>query len=200
MDSLTKDDCAALAGLLPAALLVLDRRAQLHYANPAAQALLARLTMLSVKQGTLTARRKGEDRELRDALASVNADNPSATVCFRNREGLPMVVIDVHLLQGGLIAWRITDLASRAAPSAARLRHIFGLTAAEARVARAMVSGSGIQAVARDHGVEAETVRTQVKRLRAKTGARSQNQLISILATLGLGLGPPPAENEAELR
>ena len=190
MDALTKCHFTELAGLLPSPVLLLDRSGHIHYANPAAAALLARTSMVYVQGGALAARRRSEDKALRDALAGLAAARPSTLLCLRNRESLPMVVIDLRLLSGDLVAARITDLVSRPAPSAARLKQIFGLTPAEARVAIAMLSGLGIQAVARDYGVEPETVRTQAKRIRAKTGARTQNQLVGILSAAVDGFAP----------
>ena len=184
MDVLTTRHFAELAGLWPSALLLLDRDAHVHYANPVAEALLARTSMLSVKGGMLSARRKSEDRALRDAWSGLSAALPSTTLCLRNRESLPMIVMDLRLLATGAVALRITDLVARPAPSAARLKQLFGFTPAEARVAIAMLSGLGIQAVAREYGVEAETVRTQTKRIRAKTGTQTQNQLVSVLAAV----------------
>lgn len=172
------------------ALLLTDRAAQVHDVNPAADALLAGTAMIRVKDGVLTARRKSEDRALGEALAALSAEQPGSTVCFRNREGAPVAVIDMRLLPGGLVAWRVSDLASRPAPTPARLRVIFGLSPAEARVAAAILSGLGIQAVARKHGVEPETVRTQFKRIRGKTGARSQNELLGMLTAAGADFGP----------
>ena len=182
MEELTTRHFAELAGLWASAVLLLDHGGHVHYANPAANALLARMSMLSVKYGTLSARRKTEDKALRDALAGLSVAAPSTMLCLRTRESIPMVIVDLHLLPSGLVAACVTDLAVRLAPSAARLKQLFGFTPAEARVAVAMLSGLGIQAVAREYGVEAETVRTQTKRIRAKTGAQTQNQLIGMLA------------------
>ena len=191
MDRLTEDYRAALVRLSGSALLLTDRSALVHEANPAAEALLAETAMMSVKDGVLTVRRKSEEKDLRDALAAMSAEQPVSTVCFRNREGVPMVVLDLILLASGLVAWRISNLASRPSPTVARLRAIFGLSPAEARVAAAMLSGLGIQGVARKHAVEAETVRTQVKRIRGKTGARSLNELLGVLTAAGSDFGPP---------
>ena len=96
-----------------------------------------------------------------------------------------MIVIDLNRLPSGTIVLRLSDVTFRTQPSAARLKDLFGLTPAEARVAAAMMAGLGIGAIAGAHGVEAETVRTQVKRIRNKTGARSQTQLLCILAAIG---------------
>ncbi len=190
MDRLTDDYRATLVRLSVSALLLTDRSAVVHDANPAAEALLVETAMMSVKGGVLSARRKSEDKDLRAALATMSAEHPASTVCFRNREGVPMVVIDLLLLAGGLVACRISDLESRPSPTTARLRAIFGLSPAEARVAAAMLSGLGIQGVAHKHAVEAETVRTQLKRIRGKTGARSLNELLGVLTAAGSDFGP----------
>ncbi len=192
MDVLTIRHFAELAGLWPSALLLLDRAGHVHYANPAAEALLVRTSMLSVKGGALSARRKDEDKALRDAWSGLSATLPSTTLCLRNRESLPMVVMDLQLLATDAVALRITDLVARPAPSVARLKQLFGLTPAEARVAIAMLSGLGIQDVAREHGVEAETVRTQTKRIRSKTGTKTQTQLVSLLAAVVEGFTASP--------
>lgn len=191
MEALTANYCVELVRYSTWPLLLTDRSAHVHDANPAAEALLAGTAMIRVKDGVLSARRKSEDKALRDALAALSDDEPGSIVCFRNREGVPIVVVDMYLLSSGLVAWRISDLASRPAPTSARLRAIFGLSPAEARVAASMLSGLGIQAVARKHGVEPETVRTQFKRIRGKTGARSQNELLGMLTAAGADFGPP---------
>ena len=190
MEGLTENYCVELVRFATWAVLLTDRSAQVHDANPAANALLAAMAMIRVKDGMLSARRKSEDKALRDALTGLSAEQPGSIVCFRNREGVPVVIIDMHLLSSGLVAWRVSDLASRPEPTPARLRAIFGLSPAEARVAAAMLSGLGIQAVARKHGVEPETVRTQFKRIRGKTGARSQNELLGMLTAAGADFGP----------
>ncbi len=195
MDSLTDGDAMALAGLSPAAMLLLGRLGQVHYANPAAEALLAGIVMVSAITGNLVARRKAEDREIRDALSGLTVDYPAAVVCLRTRETLPLLVMDFRLLASSRIACRITDVAARPIPPPDRLKTLFGLTKAEARVAAAMVSGLGIQGVAKACGVEPETVRTQAKRIRVKLGARTQNQLLGILWATGTELGGLPASS-----
>ena len=121
----------------------------------------------------------------------MSPDNPNAVICLRNREGIPIVVSDLHLLASGLVAWRITELEARQTPSAARLKIIFGLTPAEARVAIALLSGMGLSAIAREFGVEPETVRTQAKRIRSKTGAHTQSKLLGTLFATGSDLAVP---------
>lgn len=189
MTTASPGDIKALADLSPIPMLLLTVHGEVRYVNPAAEMLLDRIPMLSTATGTLAARRKPEDRELREALASLSATQPSSVVCLRTRESLPILIVDFYLLESGHAACRLTETASRPAPSPERLKRLFGLTRAEARVAVSMLSGLGIRAVARVCGVEAETVRTQAKRIRAKTGARTQNQLLGILWASGPELG-----------
>jgi DNA-binding CsgD family transcriptional regulator len=99
--------------------------------------------------------------------------------------------MDLCLLESGRIAARLTDLTARPSPSMDRMKSVIGLTRAEARVATAMLSGLGLSGVAGKHGVESETVRSQAKRIRAKAGARSQNQLLGILTAVGPGFDSP---------
>ena len=185
-----ESDLADLMALVPGALLLVDATGTLLYLNTAAKQLIARTGMLGVAGGILSFRRKDEDRELREALEGLSASRPTATICLRNREGLPVTVIDLHRLSSGSVAVCLASIASRAVPSLSRLRRIFGLTPAEARVAAAMLTGQGIQTVAQEHGVAPETVRSQAKRIRSKTGARSQSQLLGILAAIGSDFGP----------
>lgn len=60
----------------------------------------------------------------------------------------------------------------------------YGLTPAETELARAMVEGANLSEEAERRGVSLNTVRTQLKRLRAKLGARSQVDLVLRLSRL----------------
>ena len=172
-------------------MLLLDRAATILTAREVADSVVAVSQAVAIRNGVLMARRKNEDRAMRDALAALSPTIPAATVCFRNRETHPVAVADLLLLPSGNVAWRMTDLLARPAPSAARLQAVFGLTPAEARVAGGLLSGLSLGGVARASGVEPETVRTQAKRIRAKTGARTQNHLLGMLMAAGSGLGTP---------
>jgi len=58
------------------------------------------------------------------------------------------------------------------------------LTAGETRVLEALCSGHSAPAIARRHGVAVTTVRTQLTSLRAKTGAKTVNDLLRTVARL----------------
>jgi DNA-binding CsgD family transcriptional regulator len=60
----------------------------------------------------------------------------------------------------------------------------YGLTPAEVHMAQAMAAGRSLADHAEQRGVSLNTVRTQLKRLRAKLGVRSQADLVRRLAQL----------------
>ncbi|WP_270936320.1 LuxR C-terminal-related transcriptional regulator, partial [Falsiroseomonas oryzae] len=64
------------------------------------------------------------------------------------------------------------------------LRELFGLTAAEAEVARALAGGATKAEVAGARGLRETTVRTQVRSVLAKTGAANLRDLERMLAGL----------------
>ena len=64
------------------------------------------------------------------------------------------------------------------------LRDLFGLSPAEADVARALAGGATKETVAQSRNARPSTVRTQVRSLLAKTGARNLRDLERLLATL----------------
>jgi DNA-binding CsgD family transcriptional regulator len=61
------------------------------------------------------------------------------------------------------------------------LRDLFGFTAAEARVANALLVGQTVEDISRETDVRCDTVRSHVKRMLAKTGTRRQGDLQKLL-------------------
>lgn len=61
------------------------------------------------------------------------------------------------------------------------LRQFFGLTPAEARVARELVAGHNVKELSSVLALTENTVRTYVKTILAKTGCRSQSALVAVL-------------------
>jgi DNA-binding CsgD family transcriptional regulator/PAS domain-containing protein len=64
---------------------------------------------------------------------------------------------------------------------AEQLRDLFGFTAAEARVANALLVGQTVEDISRETDVRCDTVRSHVKRMLAKTGTRRQGDLQKLL-------------------
>jgi DNA-binding CsgD family transcriptional regulator len=71
-----------------------------------------------------------------------------------------------------------------AAPHGRVWQHLFGLTAAEARIATSFGSGLPTQNVAAIVGVSVNTVRTHIARCFSKTGVHSQAALARLLVAV----------------
>jgi len=78
----------------------------------------------------------------------------------------------------------IVPMRPRPAPSPQILQRLFGLSPAEARVACGVAGRQTLDAIARDFGISRETVRSQLKTVLAKTGAKRQLDLAVLLSCL----------------
>lgn len=68
--------------------------------------------------------------------------------------------------------------------NAETLQGLFDLSPAEARVARALVSGCDVADTARNFGISAETVRTHVKTILSKCGMNRQSDFVASVTTV----------------
>ena len=75
----------------------------------------------------------------------------------------------------------ITDPERFPLPSSAHIQQVFGLTAAETRVAVAMLDGKTVERLADELCISRNTARTHLQRLFAKTGTARQADLIRTL-------------------
>lgn len=78
----------------------------------------------------------------------------------------------------------VTPVATGPMPSVDILQNLFDLTAAEARIARAVGEQRKVEAIATQFNVSAETVRTQIKSVLKKTGMERQIELAALLASI----------------
>lgn len=67
-------------------------------------------------------------------------------------------------------------------PSETRLRELFDLTAAEARLAQRLACGDSVEEVAQRLSIKMTTARTQLAAIFAKTDTRRQAKLVAILS------------------
>lgn len=80
------------------------------------------------------------------------------------------------------------------------LETLFDLTVAEARLARSLLAGDSMPAVAQGFGLSPETVRTQLKALFAKTGVRRQIDLVRLFDRLSPPPGPGMGDGDPTLQ
>jgi len=77
----------------------------------------------------------------------------------------------------------ISDPDALAAPPVTVLRRLWGLTGAEAILAREMAAGHSLHVAAEHLGVTVATARSQLARVFAKTGSDRQADLMRMLVT-----------------
>lgn len=162
-----------LGALMPRTLR--DARGRLTFADPVADAAIARaLDRLRLQKG--------------GALSGCSI--PIAAPA----EGVPSVAHLVpaagagrDVFSGAACILVITRASALAPPDADLLASLFGLTPAEARVARSTVMLGGVPAVADDLALSRETVRSQLRAVLGKTGVASQQGLTALLSSLAAG-------------
>jgi DNA-binding CsgD family transcriptional regulator len=97
-------------------------------------------------------------------------------------DAMPVTTFGSDLFNAGRVVLVLTDLTHLSVPDETRLSLVFSLTAAEARLAKTMATGHGIDAAADSLRVNRETARSQLKAVFAKTNTRRQAELVALVA------------------
>lgn len=188
---------------LTTGMLVVDAEMQVLVVNAAAEALAAAGRGIRFVRGrttALTALHRVESAMLAGLVkATALGGSPGGAVRLRDATGAQALAalispVPRRLTDGsGGFAGRVAgqalvllrDLAGAAPPPPVELlRALFGLTWAEAEVARALCGGATKEAVATARGCQVSTVRTQVRAVLEKTGAANLRDLERLLARL----------------
>jgi len=204
------DELRAVLARVITAVLTVDRLLHVHFANPAARTLLQRGDGLRMRDGRLSAVRSGDTRALARSVSDVLAnthgmapDAPAHRGPARSRSSTMLSVArDDAALSYRVVACALThlptsptrggaeavlfvedpdDATAAAALQEELLQQTFGLTAAEARVAVQLAAGATLVEAAASSGVTHNTVRTQLRGVFDKTGARRQADLVRLL-------------------
>lgn len=168
-----------------------------HQLNACAQALLEGEESLRLLNSRLRLSDPATHAMLEAALRRATLSAPRSSV-FPLRTGRHQVYeVNVSPLHAGG-----NDLASAPMPLALvviarprpdaehierRVRRLYGLTEAEARVTAALTLGETVEQIAAAHGVRTSTVRAQVRSVFDKTGVHRQSDLVRLALT-----GAPP--------
>lgn len=180
---------------MSAAVVLLDRRLQLLFANRAALDLAARSDALILDGAGLRVRAPGLSRHFAAMLAAAAADTappeqPLRLCAPRNGSPFPLLLQVERLETPGLRALGanvgvfIDDPGVMLAVDAARLIDAFGLTPREAALATALARGGAPKQVAYDLGMSEATAKTHLKRILDKAGAHRTAELISLIGGL----------------
>jgi DNA-binding CsgD family transcriptional regulator len=122
------------------------------------------------------------------------AAGEGTTLAVSRRSGLRPLALTVTPLRCGP-SWlvdrtpsalvTVSDPESRLPPAGELLRRLYGLTAAETRVAAGLVDAKGLADLGEKLGVSRATVCTHLQRVYEKTGTHRQGELVRLVVSLG---------------
>jgi len=183
-------DMASVLDSSPHGLIVLDGDGIVRHANRAAEALLAERATFRVAGGRLSATGTASDRRLQLLIAEATAEGRRiggtlALASPARRLPLSVTVAPIHDARfappGRSALVCITDLEAGVSIPERRLRELFALTAAEARIGRALLEGMSPKEAAAKFRISRHTVHVHLARLFEKTGANSQAGIVRVL-------------------
>lgn len=186
----------AMLDRLRAAVVLLDRRQQLLFANRAAQELAAASDVLVLDGFGLRLRSAGFARHFQAMLSAAAADIAPPEQALRlavPRDGSPFpLLLQVERLEtpglraaGASVGVFIDDPGATLAVDAAVLTEAFGLTPREAALATALARGTAPKQAAFELCMSEATAKTHLKRILDKAGAHRTAELISLIGGLG---------------
>lgn len=186
----------SLAGLERIALGValINGHGHALHLNGAAERIVARHDGLDLQQRLFSALRRQDSVKLRRAIERVLTAPQSGAVAVQVQRpvGRPYALIVVPLRpaagrpvlpQAGAMLL-MGDPEQNSGDLVEHLRALFELSSGEARLALALFDGQGLQDVADERGVSINTVKTELKRIFAKTGTHGQGELMRVLRAI----------------
>jgi DNA-binding CsgD family transcriptional regulator/PAS domain-containing protein len=177
---------------LRAAVFLIDSRGKVCSVNRSAEELASEGTVLTIVRGVLTTKDPTRCIELKRtieaALQAASGFGPQSGGCLtlEDSEGNPLDVVVAPLgresasgLIGSPSAVVIVGGVNVEAPSNEDLlRKLYSLTAAETKLAIALVEQDGLAAAAEVLEIQIGTARTHLKRIFEKTGCHRQSDLV----------------------
>ena len=197
-----RDALAALDGIDHGVVLV-DAESSVVHANRAADASLRRGDGLGAARGVLACDHADDTATLRRLVGAASArgmEGSGGPMAVRRRSGRrPLSVLVAPLRtdrpvvpgRGATAMVMMSDPEATMPAPAEGLRLAYGLTAAEARTAAALLDHSHLAEIAAALGVSLATVRTLLQRAFDKTGTHSQAELVRLMLAHRVPAGPP---------
>jgi DNA-binding CsgD family transcriptional regulator len=190
----TRADDLAAAGQDAASLAVIavDKAARLLHCNRTGEALLKAAQVLRVGHGIVACASEEEEKGFASALEIVaNTGRPvNLLLCNRARpDERYSVTLTPQPRQGdfplngetGGVLCLVVPLDHRRMATTSQLMQLFALSAAEARLARAMAAGDTLDAYAVENDLKLPTVKSQLHAVFEKTGTDRQAALVRLI-------------------
>lgn len=174
----------------PLCLFALSAAGELLHANVQGEAWLRDSGILSVRQRRLIAAEPQHQSALRAALRRTVRDGVPVHVnlgdsmnpgrCLTLMRMPPGERFAMHGIRAELLGL-LGDSVLRPLASNEQLAELFGLSPAEARLARALAEGESLDSLSQTRQVSRNTLRTQLQSALGKTGTDSQRALIRLM-------------------
>lgn len=183
----SEEGCMDMLGHRGVGTVVIDRDLRVRRLNAAAERILAAGDGIGQRRGVLTLVSHAAERELRRRVRTLGRSVTSTgalSLPVQRPSGLPAYALDLVPARGlGIEATvLISDPLARLLPDADRLMARFGLTAAEARLARLAPLALSKAQMAEQVGLSENTVRTHLAAARTKLGVRNMVELAVVIA------------------
>jgi DNA-binding CsgD family transcriptional regulator len=178
---------------VPDGVVFLGHKGQIASMNCMASAILSRRDGLkATHDGLIRAEKTDESAALTRTIADAVSQSNGASLCSRlslqvsRRSGPPLQVAISPLRErqsesNVAAVLIIADPSQRSRSTQTALFERFGLTPAECRIALMLTEGKSPRQISEAIGVTFNTVRSQIKSIFSKTGARRQGELIGLL-------------------
>jgi DNA-binding CsgD family transcriptional regulator len=181
---------AATAALdqLDQGVALIDRVCRVSFANQQAQAICGETDGLALQGDRLVATTSPASITLSAALKNAVTEGKTSSIRLERAAGRRPLSLQITPLRSSLegpggegAMVLISDSHQRAIPPKERLMTLYRLTPAESGVAQLLLRGLDLATVAIELEISVETVRTHVRRILSKTGARRQSDLMLLL-------------------
>ncbi|MGX5723283.1 helix-turn-helix transcriptional regulator [Shinella zoogloeoides] len=149
--------------------LILDRRDRVMLRHPESDQLLVR-ALKSLSESLV-------ERQVMSIPVPANEEQDACVVHV-----IPVRNNGRDLIPGGLCILAVSIVSSLAVPDSSLLRGLFDLTPGEARVARHVANGVAPKDIDELVGTSANTVKTHLKAIYAKTGTHHYGALVRLLS------------------
>lgn len=171
---------------LSCGVLIVDGASRILFLNHPAHRILDRRDGLRVTAGVLWTPEKRYRLARAVAIAASRRESSFDALEFAGAQGTAYrVTISPWTLEGRSCALVTIDEPGASQPDATRIAaRLYGLTAAEAAILNALLSGLAPEEIAERRAVSLATVRTQVQQLLRKTGKHRIADMLVLIARL----------------
>jgi DNA-binding CsgD family transcriptional regulator/PAS domain-containing protein len=166
-------------------VILVNREGRVIASNSSAASMLSRADGLVVAKGELRGSQSRETTALRRLVAITASQEPQSCpgeIEISRPSGKSPLLISAapHRIAGGErgVLLIVTDPAAMPEHLHGHLRRRFGMTESEATIAVRLSAGASLPEIAEERGSSLHTVRTQVKQVLQKAGARTQADLV----------------------